>query len=318
MMGGAENARMLTNIVFTRNRPLQLHAYLASRDRHLPTARIETVVLYKVEKFAGEYEQVFAMFPDIRVVRETNFHDDLLRVIGGIGTDYIMFATDDVVYYDGVNLDLVARTFEASGRNIFGFSLRLDPGRITDTPEERTIAGEQVFSVDWRIAADKAARYPFELNSTVYKTDLVRRIVAGISSERPLLKKLFAADSLRVRLLRKLFSMKDFLAALETFRKPNSLEGYGYRWCRRNKAALPGRLFFQKACASAIQVNIVNTETDNPIFGGSEHTVEALNERFKAGYRFDHSLIERQKPRLTHLGAESFAVRHMQSPESDK
>jgi hypothetical protein len=102
--------------------------------------------------------------------------------------------------------------------------------------------------------------------------------------------------------------MKDFLISLETFHKPNTLEGYCCRWCKNHRRKLPSHLYFQKFCASAIQINIVNTEIDNPIFGGREHTVEVLNEKYRDGCRFDIEAIRKNKPCHTHVGLEFFAL----------
>jgi len=155
---------------------------------------------------------------------------------------------------------------------------------------------------------NRHAKYPFELNSTVYKTSLVKKTISHVAKEQPLLKKLFSKNSLRVKLLKKVVSMKNFLLAISTFHDPNTLEGYCYKWCRGNKSKVPDNLYFQKLCASAIQVNIVNTSVDNPIDGTNEHTVEVLNERYIQGYRFDIEAIEKNKPGALSLGQEYFSL----------
>ena len=71
---------------------------------------------------------------------------------------------------------------------------------------------------------------------------------------------------------------------------------------------MPACLYFQKLCASAIQINRVNTTVSNPTDGSSEHTVEALNEKYKQGYRFDIGAIEKNKPMVTHVGREYFKL----------
>ncbi|MCK5342234.1 MAG: hypothetical protein KAR20_02455, partial [Candidatus Heimdallarchaeota archaeon] len=86
------------------------------------------------------------------------------------------------------------------------------------------------------------------------------------------------------------------------------LEGHCYRWVKTHKRKYPSKIFFQKLCSSAIQVNIVNTVVDNPIDGAQEHTVEALNEKFKEGYRLDISSLKKNKPSQTHAGRKHFKL----------
>ena len=102
--------------------------------------------------------------------------------------------------------------------------------------------------------------------------------------------------------------MKNLRASVYTYHKPNTFEGYCYRWCKTHKRLLPSHLLFQRLCASAVQVNRVNTEIDNPIDGSEDHTVEAINEKFKQGYRLDIKFLQRNKPKVTHVGRECFML----------
>jgi len=173
---------------------------------------------------------------------------------------------------------------------------------------EIEIAGEKVFRIRWKKARSRHARYPFELNSTVYKTDLVKKIVAHAAKEHPMLQKWFTRESVPLRLLRCITSMKHFFVSISTFHNPNTLEGHCHQWCKKNRSKIPSYLYFQKTCASAVQINRVNTTTDNPIDGSNEHTVEALNEKYRKGYRFDIEALKAKKPNETHVGRDFFKL----------
>jgi hypothetical protein len=301
----------ISNIVFTKNRPLQLEAYLEGLYRHLPRDLIQTYLLYKPDLFDEQYADLFRRFPDCIVTREQNFHKDFLGILGKISTRYILFGTDDEVYFDSVDFTLVDGAFERFRGNIFGFSLRLDLANIEQENErvsQVSIYGGDVYRLNWKKATGKNGKYPFALNGTIYKTELVKDIVRHVAEERPLFKRLFPRDSMRIKFLSHIISMKNFMASLETFHDPNTLEGYCYRWCKTHKLKLPNYLYFQKLCASVIQVNRVNTTTDNPVDGSCEHTVNALNEKYKQGYRFDIGAVERCKPRATHTGRKHFGL----------
>jgi len=302
-------AKMISNIVFTKNRPLQLEAYLASLYRHLPEELIQTYIVYKADRFGEQYAELFHRFSRCFVIKEQDFYRDFMNLIEQIDTKYILFGTDDVVYYDSVNFAVIDETFSKFTKEIFGFSLKLHPQSLRMENEiivETVINGENIYYVNWKNAKSRNAKYPFELDSTLYRTTLVREIITHIAAERPVLKKVFQEGSLQVKILSHIISMKNFLASMETFHCPNTLEGYGYRWCKTHKSKMPEFLYFQKLCASAIQVNIVNTSVNNPTDGSSEHTIEALNEKYKQGFRFDIEAIERNRPKATHVGREYF------------
>lgn len=304
-------SKAISNIVFTKNRPLQLEAYLQSLYRHMPKEQIQTYILYKVDLFDEQYSELFEQFSDCIVIREKNFHYDFMSLFERIDTKYILFGTDDVVYYDSVDFAVIDKTFDMFPKNIFGFSLRLRPKTLIDQADsiaEVVSAGEKVYRINWQRAHSRNGQYPFELNSAVYTTSLVRRILEPVAKEHPILKKIFERESFLVKSLRLIFHMKDFLAVLDTFHDPNTLEGYCYRWCQTHKWRLPGYLYFQKLCASAVQINRVNTTTDNPTDGLSEHTVQALNEKYKQGYRLDIEAFENNKPETTHVGQEYFRL----------
>ena len=303
--------KKISNIVFTRNRPLQLEAYLQSSVRHLPEEVIQTYILYKQDLFDEEYIELFRRMPHCVVIREENFHVDFTNLIMGIETPYVLFGTDDVVYYDSVPFPLVDTIFSRYPEEIFGFSFRLSPltaAESADVFREVDIGGEKVYRLDWKEGRSSISRYPFELNSTVYRTSLVQEIVSRVTKERPYLARWFGKDSAFARTLRPLTSMKDFHRWIETFCNPNTLESDCYRWCKKHKAMLPGRLFFQKLCASAIQVNTVNATTHNPIARTEEHTVEILNEKYREGFRVDLDAIVENKPKVTHVGPEYFRL----------
>jgi hypothetical protein len=277
----------------------------------MPRELIQNYILYKVDRFDEQYANLFEQFSDSIVVREKNFHDDFMSLFERIDTRYILFGTDDVVYYDSVDVNVINNAFEMFPQDVFGFSLRLSPGLLRDQGESVTalkVAGEGVFRIDWRRAHSRMGGYPFELNSSIYKTSLVRRILGPVAKDHPTLNRMFRRESFRVKLLGSFFHMKSFLAGLDTFRDPNTLEGHCYRWCKTHRRRLPRYLYFQKLCASAIQINRVNTTIDNPTDGLCEHTVEALNEKYKRGYRFDIKYLEEKKPVTVHVGRKYFKL----------
>jgi len=304
-------AKLISNLVFTKNRPLQLEGYLASVRRHLPSNLIQTYIIYKPELFEWQYTYVFGRYPDCDVICERDFHTDFLNLLGQISTKYILFGIDDVVYFDSVDFEVIDETFSEHSEDIFGFSLRFGEANIRDAGDpiaETVVAGQTVYRLDWTKGRTPATRYPFELCATVYPTVLVKRVIDGMMNSNPLIKNLFSPSSVLAKSLGKIVSKHKILRLFGYFYNPNTLESWNCRWCQKHGDSLPLFLYFQKLCASAIQVNVVNTSTKSEFDGSAEHTVEALAEKYRQGYRLDIDFVSKNKPFNTHCTKEFFKL----------
>ena len=127
-------------------------------------------------------------------------------------------------------------------------------------------------------------------------------------SNNPVIKKLFSPSSALIKALGKIISTRSVLKSFGYFYNPNTLESWNCRWCQHHGEQLPGFLYFRKLCASAIQINMVNTSTNNEFDNSEEYTVEALAEKYKQGYRFDINAIEENKPNVAHCGQDFFIL----------
>ncbi len=139
--------KMISNIVFTKNRPLQLDGYLESLYRHFPAELFQTYVLYKRELFEQEYEQLFKKYSNCIVIREIDFHSNFLRVLSQINTKYILFGIDDVVYFDSVAFDVIDKIFYEYNEDIFGLAPRFSPEFLKDPDDiiiNIDVAGQEV------------------------------------------------------------------------------------------------------------------------------------------------------------------------------
>ncbi|UCF00104.1 MAG: hypothetical protein JSV82_03295 [Planctomycetota bacterium] len=304
-------AKKISNIVFTKNRPLQLDGYLESLYRYLPEELIQTYIIYKVELFEQEYEQLFEKYPSCVVIKEEDFSSDFSGLLDKIDTDYILFGIDDVVCFDFVDFDIIDETFSKYARDIFGFSLRFSEEGIRecgDTISEAVTGGQAVYRVNWKQGRTPSTRYPFELCATIYQTHLVKRIISSSQNNNILAKKLFSPKSGLIKALGKITSVRPILKSFGYFYNPNTLESWNCRWCQRHSDELPNFIYFQKQCACAVQVNMVNV-TERKIFNSSfNYTVEALAAKYKQGYRLDIDYIAKNKPRAIHCGPEYFKL----------
>ena len=309
----------IANIVFTKNRPLQLDAYLRSLYRFFPSELIQTHIVYKAERFDSQYERLFREFPGSSVIRESDFHTDVMGILNGTDSRYILFGVDDTVFFDSVSFEVIEETFAQHDEDIFGFTLRFSCDSLGDTGDEVepvTAADESIYRLNWKNGHTAHTRYPFELGCTFYRTDLIRQILRDSMSSSHLAYKLLGPSSALMRVLSPLGRRRSTLKRFGFFFSPNTLESWPCRWCCTHPDALPSFTYFQKLCAVAIQVNMVNTSTANEHYGTAEHTVEALNEKYKQGYVLDIEHVAASKPTEPSAGREFFRLCRDARPEA--
>jgi hypothetical protein len=305
---------LISSIVFTKNRPLQLHGYLESLRRFLPSEVIQTYILYKPELFGAEYEACFAVFPDCKVIRETNFHQNFLSLFGSLNTKYILFGIDDLAYFDGVSLETVEKTFTRLEGQLFGFSLRLDKRQMPQdiaaiNVKQENIDGQAVFAVDWTKGQTDSTRYPFELCATIYRTEDIRRLLTAVMSRNHFANRFLRPGSAIADLYGRIFKARKLYKRLGYFYNPNTLESWCCRYVQNHHEQFGRLLAFGKICASAIQINRVNTSTVNEVDDSTELMVEALNEKYKQGWRLDVDWLSQKPPQETHSDAAYFHLK---------
>ena len=86
-------------VVFSRDRAMQLDAFLESIDFYVPRLFETVSVLYKPtsETFEEAYAILAAERSNVHWVRETSFPENLRALVGE--TDNTVFHTDDDVYF---------------------------------------------------------------------------------------------------------------------------------------------------------------------------------------------------------------------------
>lgn len=116
-------------LVFSFDRPLQLYACLESIQRYV-TGYDRLTVLYRTSdpSFAAGYEKVKDAFPQIQFVAQStaepkrDFKPYVEKIVFGAPAEYILFAVDDIIVKDFVDLKLCMEQMEKTGA--YGFYLR--------------------------------------------------------------------------------------------------------------------------------------------------------------------------------------------------
>lgn len=165
---------MVSVIVFTKDRPLQLHAYIESLLFFSALKKSDITIIYK-ESNGINYNKIMHLYSECQWVREGNFHEDLVSSINK-SNEYIIFGCDDVVFNNKINISL-AESVLIGDEEVFGYSFRLG-SNIKPVPKARQ-KHKGYITWNWLTAQENHYNYPWELDCTLYrKTDILEIVDA--------------------------------------------------------------------------------------------------------------------------------------------
>lgn len=160
-------------IVFSKGRPMQLHAYLESLLL-FSDARQEDITVLCCETEGIHYEKVMDRFAQVHWHIEKKFEDDLKQAVAEAGS-YIMFGCDDVVFTRPFSLEKAA-DYLAKSPEVFGFSMRLGEN-IVPIPVD-AVCKDGIMEWNWEQSNEQHYNYPWELDCTVYRKEDVEMLIA--------------------------------------------------------------------------------------------------------------------------------------------
>ena len=164
---------MISIIVFSKGRPMQLHAYLESLLRFSDATQSMITVLY-CETEGIRYDKVIKNFSEVSWIRETKFETDLKQVISQ-ANEYIMFGCDEVVFTRKFSIEKACEYLKAN-EQVFGFSMRLGEN-IQPVPENLS-KDNAVLEWKWEGCKEPHYNYPWELDCTVYRKEDVLKLTS--------------------------------------------------------------------------------------------------------------------------------------------
>ena len=154
---------MSTVIVFSKDRPMQLHAYLESLIQLSDCEEEQIYVLYREER-PIRYDKVKSYFPHIHWIAETCFSEQLQEIVSK-SEEYIMFGCDDVLFLDRFCFKDM-EMYLSNHEQVLGFSLRL--GRNIHPLPKGMVHEDPFFTWNWTENAGHYG-YPWELDCTLYR-----------------------------------------------------------------------------------------------------------------------------------------------------
>lgn len=262
-------------VVFSKDRPLQLGATLASLARHcVDPQTLQVRVLYTTSSpyQEGLYQELRLEHPGALFRRERRFKRDVETLVDG--AEFVCFLVDDAIFVRDFSMQAAIGALQENDLAI-GFSLRLG----ANTTYCYTIDSQQelppfearpsgILAYAWS-GASYDFGYPLELSSSIYRS----------AELRPLLGQ-------------------------ARFRSPNTLEAELAARAASLAARLPRLLCFERSVAFCIPANIVQDTAPNRASARPDHSPEALAGVFERGARIDVAHYDDMANNACHQEAE--------------
>ncbi len=182
-------------VIFSYDRPLQLYALLESIKKYcIGIGQITVIYRSSGEEYEAGYQQVYADFPNISMVRQSSApHKDFQpNVIGALKSgdaEYFIFAVDDIVITDTVDIRQGISALQQTGA--YGFFYRLGKeinyDYMLDMPIQQPVfmqVAEDVYA--WVFKQQQGYwGYPTSTDVVLYKKEIVLRQFEKISFSNP-------------------------------------------------------------------------------------------------------------------------------------
>lgn len=255
------SAKKADMVIYSYNRPLQLYALLESVERYVTgIEKIQVIYRASDERYQASYKVVQEKFLFAHFIKQgsnpkADFKPLTLRAVFDSPSEYIVFAVDDDVVTDAIDLESGSAALEKTNAHGFHYKLGLHLthcyshyGAPQKLPAYKKI-DETLNLYTWCFEAGELDwRYPFSLDMVLYrKSDLAM-----------------------------------YLTQLEYF-GPNSLEGS--LACQWRAVLHRYGLFYAHSQLLNIPLNLVQQEWKNPHM--NLYSPQQLLEKFEAGLKMD-------------------------------
>lgn len=251
-----EGSNDIISIVFSKDRAMQLHAFLCSYIEQVANYSTMTV-LYKAsnerhEKSYAQLQRIFKNNPYIKFIKETSFRSQLIEILESNQTNKVLLYVDDMIFTHPFDYSLLKDI------NPYTHILSLSRGK----------------DLDYSIVLQQKLNLP---NFFQYNQSLIEFKWNEIKE--------FSDWSYPLGVSGYMFSAKEFLAMCQSlnFKAPNSLESSMQQLLPffNNRLGLCGN----NIVAVCVHANITQTEGYNPVLG--TYSIDDLLDKWEKGYRID-------------------------------
>jgi hypothetical protein len=180
-------------VVFSYDRPLQLYAFLESAYMYLSgLGRVQVIYRTSNDRYAAAYNQVHKDFPGITFIPQNSgndFKSVTLSAVFNTQNYYVVFAVDDIIVKDFINLEQSIELLRKAGA--YGFFFRLGKNltncysmnAVQAVPPLQQIE-DDVFS--WTFAyGEHDWKYPHTVDMTLYAKRDIEYMFRTLNYENP-------------------------------------------------------------------------------------------------------------------------------------
>lgn len=182
-------------IIFSFDRPLQLYALLESADRYIHNiGDIHVIYRSSDARYDRAYQEVFQNFSNVVSIKQganpkADFKPLVLKSFLETPHEYILFAVDDIIIQDTIDITQCIKTMEKT--NAYGFYLRLGKNitycymlnkaqRVPSLQEVENGMYAWIFSeaqYDWA--------YPHTVDMTIYRKKDIEHDLRSMEYQAP-------------------------------------------------------------------------------------------------------------------------------------
>ncbi len=275
----------LSAIVFSKDRPLQLHAYIESLIRFGSMPEDNIYILYK-NSDSYDYEITKNFFNKCKWVEESDFKSDLSRIISDAATktDYILWGCDDLLFYRRFDLkDCI--TYLDSHPETFTFTLRLGDN-IYPPPSQKVTKDSDHRIWNWTGPGNSHWIFPWEVSGSIYRIADVKNVLSPSLNDVIDVSKIVRNENV----LNKYYGVVDFNLKNFEIKIPNHVEGAFYiggSFLESYASRSPMMCSFAKSKTVTITVNRVQEDFKNEYDTTDLGDLNYLNMIYRNGYRLN-------------------------------
>ena len=243
---------MIDIYIFSYNRPMQLDLTIRSIKKFTPYKKIH--VLYKADHdYAKGYDKLLQIYPDVMFKIENNFYLDILDILTGMQSEYILGLTDDECLINPVDLSIIS---ELQDNATHGINLHLFDSYVSNYTASKNNTKLPIFE---KIENDKYIKWNWKDNHKNSTWGYPYGVAGNIVRRNTYID----------------------ICKKRTFRNPNEMESaHTYLTGFGNKM-----IAFRECKLINIPVNLVQNVFKNKYGVKFSYTVQDLNKKWLDGYR---------------------------------
>lgn len=181
---------LLNAIVFSKDRPMQLHLLLESILANFDVEDFKLNILYKAsnDEYNRGYNMIRDLFPQFIYKKEESFKQDLLSLFED--SEYTVFFTDDDIIYKSfkLNNDELHNIFMLTEANCFSFRLGLNTVNCYTMQRLNKLNNYKTHTffhdvnliepiISWKVAdGTNDYAYPMSLDGHIFKTQFIKNL----------------------------------------------------------------------------------------------------------------------------------------------